>query len=108
MARRARAEVAGGLYHVITRGNNRRQMFDAPEDYKKFLSLLAMQKARLPFFLYAYRLMTNHVQPHLLQARSSCGVITTWHFTQRRGAGRKAQSEINRLAPPTQPCSLFP
>src|SRR6266436_3954614 len=54
MARRARAEVAGGLYHVITRGNNRRQMFDAPEDYEKFLSLLAVQKARLPFFLYAY------------------------------------------------------
>jgi REP element-mobilizing transposase RayT len=84
MARRAPAEVAGGLYHVITRGNNRRQMFDAPEDYEKFLSLLAVQKARLPFFLYAYCLTTNQVQPHLLQARSSCGVVTTWHFTQRR------------------------
>jgi hypothetical protein len=27
MARKARAEVEGGLYHVITRGNNRRQTF---------------------------------------------------------------------------------
>jgi|GEM_PF-3830872 len=40
MARKARAEVAGGLYHVITRGNNRRQIFNTPSDYEKFLSLL--------------------------------------------------------------------
>jgi putative transposase len=69
MARRARAEVAGGLYHVITRGVNRRQMFDAAADYEKFLSLLGVQKARLPFFLYAYCLMTNHV--HLLIERQA-------------------------------------
>ena len=67
MARKARAEVEGGLYHVITRGNNRRQIFDSPADYEKFLSLLAVQKVRLPFFLYAYCLMTNHV--HLLIER---------------------------------------
>src|SRR5258707_481650 len=69
MARRARAEVEGGLYHVITRGVNRRQMFDAPADYEKFLSPLGVQKARLPFFLYAYCLMTNHV--HLLIERQA-------------------------------------
>ena len=107
MARRARAEVEGGLYHVITRGNNRRQMFDAPEDYEKFLSLLAVQKARLPFFLYAYCLMTNHQHPQLLQARSPCGVRTTWHFTQRRKEGRKAQSEINRLVHPQRNLAHF-
>jgi REP element-mobilizing transposase RayT len=67
MARRARAEVEGGLYHVITRGNNRRQIFNSPADYEKFLSLLAVQKVRLPFLLYAYCLMTNHL--HLLIER---------------------------------------
>ena len=77
MARRARAEVEGGLYHVITRGNNRRQMFDAPEDYEKFLSLLAVQKARLPFFLYAYCLMTNHV--HLLIERQADAIGRIMH-----------------------------
>jgi putative transposase len=69
MARRARAEVEGGLYHVIARGVNRRQIFDAPADHEKFLSLLGVQKARLPFFLYAYCLMTNHV--HLLIERQA-------------------------------------
>jgi REP element-mobilizing transposase RayT len=72
MARKARAEVEGGLYHVITRGNNRRQIFNSPADYQKFLLLLAVLKIKLPFFLYAYCLMTNHV--HLLLERpGKCG-----------------------------------
>src|SRR2546430_12392038 len=69
MARKARAEVEGGLYHVITRGNNHRQIFNSPTDYKKSLSLLAVQKERLSFFLYAFCLMTNHV--HLLIERQA-------------------------------------
>ena len=72
MARKARLEIAGGLYHVITRGNNRRKIFNSPADYEKFLSLLAIQKRRLPFFLYAYCLMTNHV--HLLIERKADAV----------------------------------
>lgn len=77
MARRARAEVAGGLYHVITRGNNRRQIFNSQADYEKFLSLLAVQKVRLPFFLYAYCLMTNHV--HLLIERQADSIGRIMH-----------------------------
>ncbi len=69
MARKTRAEVEGGLYHVITRGNNRRQIFHDTADYEKFLLLLAAQKAKLKFFLYAYCLMTNHV--HLLIERQA-------------------------------------
>jgi REP element-mobilizing transposase RayT len=67
MPRRARIEVEGGLYHVIIRGNNRQQIFSCSADYEKFLSLLAIQKRRLPFFLYAYCLIINHV--HLLIER---------------------------------------
>lgn len=77
MARRARAEVEGGLYHVITRGNNRRQIFNSPADFEKFLSLLAVQKLKLPFFLYAYCLMSNHV--HLLIERQASTVGRIMH-----------------------------
>lgn len=69
MARKARAEVAGGLYHVITRGNNRRRIFNSSADYERFLSLVAVQKTKLPFYLYAYCLMPNHV--HLLIERQA-------------------------------------
>jgi REP element-mobilizing transposase RayT len=67
MARKARLEVEGGLYHVITRGNDRQDIFHVAEDFFKFLSLLALQKEKLEFFLYAYCLMNNHV--HLLIER---------------------------------------
>jgi putative transposase len=64
MARRPRTEVEGGLYHIIARGNNRQNIFHSDEDFKKFLSLLSVQKAKLGFYLYAYCLMSNHF--HLL------------------------------------------
>jgi putative transposase len=59
MARKPRAEIEGGLYHIIARGNNRHLIFHSDDDFKKFLSLLEIQKARLGFFLYAYRLMST-------------------------------------------------
>lgn len=72
MPRSARAEIFGGLYHVITRGNNRRRIFNHVSDYQKFLSVLAVQKVKLPFFLYAYCLMSNHV--HLLIERQTATI----------------------------------
>src|SRR5882724_6162884 len=64
MAREPRIEIPGGLYHIITRGNNRRRTFRSHDDYLKFLLFLEIQKAKRPFYLYAYCLMPNHV--HLL------------------------------------------
>jgi putative transposase len=77
MARKARLEVEGGLYHIITRGVDQRDIFHSPEDYQKFLTLLAVQKAKLPFFLYAYCLMTNHV--HLLIERRADDIGRIMH-----------------------------
>ncbi|HEX9136113.1 MAG TPA: transposase [Nitrospirota bacterium] len=64
MARKPRVEIQGGLYHIMTRGNNRQIIFGSDEDYLKMLSLLAEQKRKLPFYLYAYCSMPNHL--HLL------------------------------------------
>jgi REP element-mobilizing transposase RayT len=64
MARKPRAEVEGGLYHLIARGNNRQAIFHDKADFQKFLSLLSSQKGKLGFYLKAYCLMSNHL--HLL------------------------------------------
>jgi putative transposase len=69
MARRPRLELEGGLYHIIARGNNRQAIFHSDDDYKKFLSLLSIQKQKLSFYLYSYCLMTNHF--HLLIERQA-------------------------------------
>jgi putative transposase len=52
MARGPRAEVAGGLYHIIARGNDRQVIFHTDEDHKKFLSLLGIKNKSLVFYLY--------------------------------------------------------
>ncbi len=77
MARKSRVEVEGGLYHLITRGNNRQAIFHDSDDYLKFLTLLEVQKRRLPFFLYAYCLMPNHV--HLLIERQADAIGRIMH-----------------------------
>jgi len=64
MARRPRLEFEGAFYHVLTRGNQKRETFRDKTDYRKFLRILGDYKNRYPFSLYGYVLMPNHV--HLL------------------------------------------
>lgn len=54
----------GLIYHVINRGNNRQDVFRKEEDFQAFLRVLTELKARKPFELYGYCLMSNHF--HLL------------------------------------------
>ena len=54
----------GLVYHVISRGNNRQEVFRKPEDFQAFLNVLADLKERKPFELYGYCLLNNHF--HLL------------------------------------------
>ena len=67
LGRKPRIELPGGLYHIRSRGNNRRRVFREQADYQDFLSLLKSQKTKRPFYLYAYCLMPNHF--HLLIER---------------------------------------
>jgi putative transposase len=64
MARKPRIEFEGALYHVITRGNQRQEVFRCAEDYVRYLKILAEYKNRYHYALYGYVLMGNHV--HLL------------------------------------------
>jgi REP element-mobilizing transposase RayT len=61
MARPIRVEVAGGLYHVIVRGNERRAVFRDDADRAKYLQRLAHYREKLSFQLLAYCLLDNHV-----------------------------------------------
>ena len=41
MARRVRVEVEGGLYHLITRGGDRQDIFHCPESRKRTFAAAA-------------------------------------------------------------------
>jgi len=64
MARKPRIHYPGALYHVISRGNNRQDIFLDDTDWRAYLSYLTEYKSRYSVQLYAYALMKTHV--HLL------------------------------------------
>ncbi len=44
MPRKARFTVENGTYHVMTRGNNRNEIFHSEEDFEKFLKMVKENK----------------------------------------------------------------
>jgi putative transposase len=71
MPRTARVAPREHVYHVLTRGNNRQDVFEDEEDFRKYLNLLLRYKGKYQFKLYHYVLMTNHV--HLVIEPSEGG-----------------------------------
>ena len=64
MARQARIEYSGALYHLTSRGNAQQDVFLTDEDRLEFLSRLRQSSNRYNVTVYAYCLMDNHF--HLL------------------------------------------
>ena len=74
MPRQARIGLPAMTYHVVTRGNNRSWVFEAKEDFEKYLEILGRYKTRYGFLLYHWVLMNNHV--HLLVETTADGALT--------------------------------
>lgn len=69
MPRQARLDIAGQLYHVIARWNERRKIFCSNEDYEDFLSRLKEGLGKTDNKCLAWCLMPNHF--HLLILRGT-------------------------------------
>ena len=61
MSRQWRIEYPGAIYHVLSRGNNRQEIFKTDDDRHLFLELLEELSARFHVGIYAYVLMSNHI-----------------------------------------------
>lgn len=64
MPRPLRIHAPGILYHIISRGNQRQDVFLNEQDFRAYLHRIEETHALFPFRLYAYALMPNHI--HLL------------------------------------------
>ena len=64
MARPLRIEYPGAVYHVTSRGNEKRPVFKTDTDRQNFLNTLQHVNKRYNWLCHAYCLMTNHY--HLL------------------------------------------
>ena len=86
MDRPLRIEFPGAVYHITSRGNDRKEIFGDDLDRKAFLEILYRDCARYHWLCHAYCLMDNHY--HLLietpegnlslGMRQLNGVYTQW------------------------------
>ena len=80
MARRARIEFSGAIYHVLDRGDRREAIFRTEEDRKLFLDTLGEACRRTGWRVHAYVLMSNHY--HLLLETPQPNLISGMHWFQ--------------------------
>ncbi len=64
MARKPRIEFSGAFYHVISRGNQRQNIFHDKPDHQAYLDRLEHYRNKYQVTVYAFVLMSNHI--HLL------------------------------------------
>ena len=64
MSRPLRLELAGGLYHVTSRGDRREAIFEDHDDRHAFLQTLGQVVRQFNWLCYAWCLTDNH--SHLL------------------------------------------
>ncbi|MFH1782358.1 MAG: transposase [Candidatus Omnitrophota bacterium] len=64
MPKAPRVLLDNAYYHVITRGNQKRNVFRESTDYENYLSRLKKYKVKYNVSIYGYCLMPNHI--HIL------------------------------------------
>jgi REP element-mobilizing transposase RayT len=71
-------EQAGGIYHVINRGNYRRDLFETVGSAEAFLEALFEAAARCRWRVHAYVLMKNHFHLAIETLESTLGEGMHW------------------------------
>jgi len=61
LPRQARRLSGTGVYHIMLRGNEKKDIFIDPEDKGKVIQLLHAKKIKAEYLIYAYCIMSNHM-----------------------------------------------
>ncbi len=92
MARPLRLDHAGAVWHVTSRGNERREIFGDDEDRERFLATLGRVVRTFRWRVHAYVLMGNHYhllvetpEPTLSRGMRHLNGIYTQAFNRRHG-----------------------
>ncbi len=65
MPKKKRIWYPGAIYHIMSRGNRRSDLFKDREDYEVYLTILKETMEKYPYIIYSYCLMTNHIHIQL-------------------------------------------
>jgi REP element-mobilizing transposase RayT len=86
MARKLRIEYPGALYHVINRGNYRRDVFESAGAAEAFVAALREAVAQYGWRVHAYVVMRNHY--HLAVETPQPNLVEGMHWLQSTLATR--------------------
>ena len=85
MGRPLRIEYPGAVYHVTSRGNERREIFLDNDDRLTFLEILKDYHDRFDILIHAYVLMDNHY--HLVLETPKGNLLKVMHGINSRYTG---------------------
>ena len=77
MGRPVRIEYPGALYHITSRGNEKKEIFLTDEDRAKFLNILRDYHERYGILVHAYVLLDNHY--HLILETPRGNLLKVMH-----------------------------
>jgi len=102
MARPLRIEYPGAIYHVMSRGSQRRSVFEDEQDYQRLLQGLERTVGRYGWDLLSFTLVPNHFQLFLRtpQPNLSRGMqylvssYANWYGRRHRRPGQVTQGRF--------------
>jgi len=97
MARPWRIEFAGALYHILSRGNQRQDIFLDDADRRLFLDTLGEMSSRYDIDIYAYVLMGNHYHLLLKTYDANLSKAMQWFgttYTRRFNIGHNCSGHL--------------
>jgi len=105
VSRPLRIEYPGAFYHVTSRGNERRTLFQSNRDREKFLSYLESTHERYGAVIHVYCLMGNHYHLLLETPRGNLskilhyvnGAYTTYFNIKRSRSGHLFQGRFKGI-----------
>lgn len=105
MARPLRIQYPGAVYHITSRGNERKAVFKSRRDREKFIGYLQSATERYGAAIYCFCLMDNHY--HLLMETPEGnlsqvmqhinGSYTTYYNVKRKRAGHLFQGRYHAI-----------
>lgn len=106
MARQCREKSSTGIYHIMLRGIDKREIFLDDKDREKFLSYLSRAKEKSNYTIYGYCLMDNHVHLLLEEGHENIGEIikritvgyVQWHNLKYSRTGHLFQNRYKSQA----------
>jgi Transposase and inactivated derivatives len=97
MSRAWRIEFDGAIHHVLSRGNDQREIFTDDEDRQLFLELMGEMAERFNLEIYAYVLMTNHYHIILKTEKSNLSKSMQWFGVTYSRRYNNKQGRIGHL-----------